>query len=125
MSATERLPLRGAGATPSPARWIGRVLSWSVIGVFLLFFIVPIVWLLLAPTKSARQLLLDGPFSFGGFEQLAANWGELMAFQNGIVWVWLGNATLYTGVALVITLVVSIPAGYAMAMVEYRFRKTL
>ncbi|WP_291044252.1 carbohydrate ABC transporter permease [Herbiconiux sp.] len=110
---------------PGPGRWIGRVLAWSVIGVFLLFFVVPIAWLILAPTKTARQLLLDNPFSFGGFETLAANWGELMAFQNGIVWVWLGNATLYTGVALVITLVVSIPAGYALAMVEFRFRRAL
>ncbi|MCS5724004.1 carbohydrate ABC transporter permease [Herbiconiux sp. CPCC 203406] len=131
MSASERLtvktdaPRGSRSLTPGPGRWIGRVLAWSVIGVFLLFFVVPIAWLILAPTKTARQLLLDNPFSFGGFETLAANWGELMAFQNGIVWVWLGNATLYTGVALVITLVVSIPAGYALAMVEFRFRRAL
>ncbi|MCS5726582.1 carbohydrate ABC transporter permease [Herbiconiux sp. CPCC 203407] len=118
-------PRGSRSLTPGPGRWIGRVLAWSVIGVFLLFFVVPIAWLILAPTKTARQLLLDNPFSFGGFETLAANWGELMAFQNGIVWVWLGNATLYTGVALVITLVVSIPAGYALAMVEFRFRRAL
>jgi multiple sugar transport system permease protein len=131
LSASERLtvktdaPRGSRSLTPGPGRWIGRVLAWSVIGVFLLFFVVPIAWLILAPTKTARQLLLDNPFSFGGFETLAANWGELMAFQNGIVWVWLGNATLYTGVALVITLVVSIPAGYALAMVEFRFRRAL
>ncbi len=131
MSASERLtvktdaPRGSRSLPPGPGRWIGRVLAWSVIGVFLLFFVVPIAWLILAPTKTARQLLLDNPFSFGGFETLAANWGELMAFQNGIVWVWLGNATLYTGVALVITLVVSIPAGYALAMVEFRFRRAL
>jgi multiple sugar transport system permease protein len=118
-------PRGSRSLTPGPGRWIGRVLAWSVIGVFLLFFVVPIAWLILAPTKTARQLLLDNPFSFGGFETLAANWGELMAFQNGIVWVWLGNATLYTGVALVITLIVSIPAGYALAMVEFRFRRAL
>jgi multiple sugar transport system permease protein len=118
-------PGTGRGMNPGPGRWVGRVLAWSVIGLFVLFFMVPIAWLLLAPTKTARQLLLDSPFSFGGFETLAANWGELMAFQNGIVWVWLGNATLYTGVALVITLVVSIPAGYALAMVEFKFRKVL
>ncbi|WP_243075818.1 carbohydrate ABC transporter permease [Microbacterium sp. SS28] len=110
---------------PSPARWIGRVLSWSVIAFFILFFIVPIVWLLLAPTKTPRQLLLDNPFSFGAFSTLASNWQELMEFQNGIVWVWLGNAALYSGVALILTLVVSIPAGYALALVEFRFRRTL
>ena len=35
-------------------------------------------------------------------------------FQDGIIWTWLGNSVLYTGVALVITLVVTIPAGYAL-----------
>jgi len=110
---------------PSPARWIGRVLAWSVIGFFLLFFVVPMVWLLLAPTKTPRQLLLDNPFSFGGFDTLVSNWGELMAFQNGIVWVWLGNAALYSGAALILALVVSIPAGYALAMVEFKLRRTL
>ena len=110
---------------PSPARWIGRVLAWSVIGFFLLFFIVPLVWLLLAPTKTPRQLLLDNPFSFGALGTLASNWQELMAFQNGIVWVWLGNAALYSGAALLLTLIVSIPAGYALALVEFRFRRLL
>ncbi|WP_440707964.1 carbohydrate ABC transporter permease [Herbiconiux sp. YIM B11900] len=121
----DRSPRSSSAKRPGPGRWIGRVLGWSVIGVFLLFFVIPIVWLLLAPTKTARQLLLDGPFTFGAFDTLATNWGELMAFQDGIVWVWLGNATLYTGVALIITLVVSIPAGYALAMVEFRFRRAL
>ncbi|MDY0908230.1 carbohydrate ABC transporter permease [Microbacterium sp. CFBP9034] len=136
MSATETIVRpRGAKARygmrdveterPSPARWIGRVLAWSVIGFFVLFFVVPMVWLVLAPTKTPRQLLLENPFSFGGFDTLASNWGELMAFQNGIVWVWLGNAALYSGAALVIALVVSIPAGYALAMVEFKLRRTL
>ncbi|WP_344738153.1 carbohydrate ABC transporter permease [Microbacterium awajiense] len=101
------------------------MLAWAVLAFFVVFFILPIVWLLLAPTKTPRQLLLDNPFSFGGFDTLAANWDALMTFQNGIVWVWMGNATLYAGVALVITLVVSIPAGYALALVEFRFRSLL
>lgn len=112
-------------AHPSPAGWMGRALAWITIGFFLIFFVLPIIWLVLAPTKTARQLLLDGPFTFGAFETLATNWNELMAFQNGIVWVWLGNATMYSGLALVLTLVVSIPAGYALALVEFRGRRAL
>lgn len=109
----------------NPARWIGRVLAWSIAAFFVLFFIVPIAWLLLVPTKTSRELLLGNPFSFGSLEALGANWTELMEFQNGIVWVWLGNATLYSGVALIITLVVSIPAGYALALTEFRGRRLL
>jgi len=115
--------VRPGGA--SPARWIGRVLAWCVIGFFVLFFVVPIFWLLLAPTKTPRELLSSSPFSFGALRTLGSNWAQLMDFQNGIIWVWLGNATLYSGVALIVTLLVSIPAGYALAMVEFRFRKLL
>ena len=38
--------------------------------------------------------------SFGSFDQLAENWNELVTFQDGIIWTWLGNSVLYSGVAL-------------------------
>ncbi len=106
-------------------RWTGRGVAGLVVVGFVLFFVVPIVWLLLAPTKSARELLLDNPFSVGGFAQLSANWESLTSFQNGLIWVWLGNAAFYSLAALVITLVVSIPAGYALALTEFRGRRLL
>ncbi|WP_368497169.1 carbohydrate ABC transporter permease [Herbiconiux sp. A18JL235] len=109
----------------SPAQWITRVLVTVVLLFFVVFFAVPILWLLLAPTKTAGQLLLDAPFSFGGFDTLASNWNELMQFQGGIVWVWIGNSVLYTGAALVVTLLVTIPAGYALALTDFKLRKTL
>ncbi|MFC7788259.1 carbohydrate ABC transporter permease [Microbacterium sp. MAHUQ-60] len=109
----------------SPSRWMGRALAWSVMILFLLVFVIPMIWLLLAPMKSPKELASDPPFSIGAFQTLADNWNQLMEFQNGIVWVWLGNAALYSGVALVVTLLVSIPAGYALAMVDFRFRRTL
>jgi multiple sugar transport system permease protein len=106
-----------------PAAWLGRALVAVLIAFFVIFFTLPIAWLLLAPTKTARQLLLDNPFSAG--TALVDNWNQLIAFQNGIIGVWLGNAALYTGVALVLTLVVSIPAGYALAMTEFKLRRAM
>ncbi|WP_194764980.1 carbohydrate ABC transporter permease [Microbacterium sp. UFMG61] len=97
----------------------------AVLVVFALFFVVPIVWLLLAPTKTSGELLLNAPFSVGSLEALIANWNSLTAFQGGVVWTWLGNSVLYSGVALVVTLLVSIPAGYALALTEFRGRKAL
>jgi multiple sugar transport system permease protein len=109
----------------SPGRWIGRALVVAILLFFALFFAVPIVWLLLAPTKTAGELLLNAPFSAGTFDTLIANWNALVAFQNGIVWTWLGNSVLYSGAALVVTLLVSIPAGYALALTEFRLRRAL
>ena len=109
----------------TPGEWLGRALTIIIAVFFAVFFVLPLVWLVLAPTKTPRQLLLGGPFDFGAFTTLADNWNALIAFQNGIVWTWLGNAALYTGGALILTLLVTIPAGYALAMIEFRLRRLL
>ncbi|MCT2086497.1 carbohydrate ABC transporter permease [Microbacterium enclense] len=135
MSATETATLlradehartpRRRRRTLTPGEWLGRALAAVVAIFFAVFFILPLAWLVLAPTKTPRELLLGGPFDFGAFSTLAENWNTLMAFQNGIVWTWLGNAALYTGAALVLTLLVTIPAGYALAMIDFRLRRAL
>lgn len=109
----------------TPGEWLGRAFAILLLVVFALFFVVPLLWLLLAPTKTDRQLLLDTPFAFGGFGTLAANWNSLVNFQGGLIWTWIGNSAFYCIAALAITLIISIPAGYAMALTEFRGRKTL
>ena len=111
--------------TLTPGQWIGRALVTIILLVFAAFFILPIIWLLLAPSKSNTQLLLESPFSFGSFDQLVANWNELFAFGSGVFATWIGNSAYYSFAALAITLLVSIPAGYAMALIEFRGRRIL
>jgi multiple sugar transport system permease protein len=111
-----------------PTHWMARSLVGAILVFFALFFALPVAWLLLAPTKSTSQLNgLHGehPFSFGSLEQLAENWNGLVAFQNGIIFTWLGNSVLYAGPALVLTLVATIPAGYALAMNSFRYRRVI
>ena len=125
MSATS---LRDVRVTPNPGRWLGRVFIVVFLGFFAVFFVLPLAWLLLAPSKTTTQLNgLNGehPFSFGSFDQLVQNWTELTSFQGGIIWTWLGNSVLYSGAALVLTIIVTIPAGYALAMTNFRFRRAL
>jgi multiple sugar transport system permease protein len=102
-----------------------RAAAALLLATFALFFIVPLVWLLIAPTKSDRQLLLDPPFAIGDFSTLADNWNTLVSFQGGLLWTWIGNSAFYCVSALAITLVVSIPAGYALALTEFWGRKAL
>jgi multiple sugar transport system permease protein len=105
--------------------WSGRTIVAVIVTIFVLFFIIPIVWLLLATTKSAHGLIVDDPFLPGRAHDLAANWHQLFGFQDGAVTGWMGNSALYALGALVITLVASIPAGYAMALTEFRCRRPL
>ncbi|MBB2741904.1 UNVERIFIED_ORG: multiple sugar transport system permease protein [Microbispora rosea subsp. rosea] len=116
---------RPAGRRNSVSGWSGRTIVAVVVAIFVLFFVIPIVWLLLATTKSAHGLIVENPFQPGGIGDLAANWKQLFGFQDGAVTTWVGNSALYALGALVITLIASIPAGYAMALTEFRFRRLL
>lgn len=109
----------------SPSEWVARVLMVLVAVFFAVFFVLPIAWLLLAPTKSQRELLLEGPFSFGSFDTLLANFQTLSEYQNGLLWESIGYSALYTGLALIFGLVASIPAGYALALVDFKGRQAL
>ena len=110
---------------PGVSGWSGRTIVAVIVTVFVLFFAIPLVWLLLATTKSARDLIVSNPFAPGGAGDLATNWAQLFSFQDGAVTTWMTNSALYALGALVITLLASIPAGYAMALTEFRFRRLL
>ncbi|MCO8273641.1 carbohydrate ABC transporter permease [Actinoplanes sp. TRM 88003] len=105
--------------------WSGRTIVTVMVAVFVLFFAIPLVWLLLATTKSARGLIVGNPFAPGSLDGLSTNWSQLFAFQDGAVTTWMGNSALYALGALIITLVAGIPAGYALALTEFRFRRLL
>ena len=109
----------------TPGAWLGRATVLVVAVFFVVFFAVPIVWLLIASGKSPRGLITTGPFTLGTFGDLAANWSTLVHFQDGVIFRWLGNSAYYSLAALVITLLTTIPAGYALALGQFRGRKVL
>ena len=125
MSASDTSSTAARAHDLSPAAWLGRAFAILLLIVFALFFVVPLVWLLIAPTKTDRQLLLEAPFAFGSIDTLVANWSSLVTFQGGLIWTWIGNSAFYCLAALAISLVVSIPAGYALALTEFRGRRAL
>jgi multiple sugar transport system permease protein len=96
-----------------------------ILALFLVFFVLPVLWLMLAATKTDDQLVHGHPLSFGSWRALRDNWNTLTAFQDDAILLWLRNSALYSFLALVITLGVAIPAGYALAMTEFRGRRTL
>ncbi len=104
---------------------VGQILPGLLLLAFLVFFVLPVIWLLLAATKTDTQLVQDNPLSFGSWHALRENWDALTGFQGDAILLWLRNSALYAFVALVITLIVGIPAGYALAMTEFRGRRVL
>jgi multiple sugar transport system permease protein len=96
-----------------------------VLAVVALFFVLPVIWLLLAPSKTADQVVSDFPLSFGSFTQIGRAWSHLFSFQDHVLLKWLRNSAIYSGGSLVLTLVTSVPAGYALALTRFRGRTTL
>src|SRR5262249_18502058 len=92
-------------------RGLPNPLPALILALFLVFFVLPVLWLALAATKTDDQLVHGHPLSFGSWRALRANWDALTAFQDDAILLWLRNSALYSGLALVITLCVAIPAG--------------
>ena len=100
-----------------------RGLRLAVLAAFAIFFVAPVVWLVLAPTKSDRDLVSRGPFTFGSFHQVSLAWEHLHAFSNHIYLTWIGNSLVYAVSATAIVLVTAIPAGYALALGTFPGRR--
>jgi multiple sugar transport system permease protein len=96
-----------------------------VMAALALFFVLPVIWLLLAPSKTADQVVHNWPLSFGSFSQIGHAWSHLMSFQNHAMLKWLRNSAIYSGGSLILTLITSVPAGYALALTRFRGRTTL
>jgi multiple sugar transport system permease protein len=105
--------------------WSGRSIVGLVLVVATLFFVIPLIWLLFAVTKTEHELAVRSPFALGTWDTFKANVQQLMDFQSGAVGGWVRNSAFYSFAALVVTLVISIPAGYALALTEFRFRRLL
>jgi len=106
-------------------RIIGPAAIAVVLIALLAFFVLPALWLLLAPTKTAAELTSDSPLSFGSFANIGLAWQHLTSFEDGVLFTWLRNSAVYSIGALIVTLITSIPAGYALALTKFRGRKLL
>jgi multiple sugar transport system permease protein len=114
-----------AGRRPRPARAAHHLLVALLLAAFVVFFVLPVLWLLLAATKTDPQLVGENPLAFGSWHALQHNWDALASFQDDAILLWLRNSALYALLALIITLVAGVPAGYALAMTEFRGRRVL
>jgi len=104
---------------------VARGVRLLVLVAFALFFFAPIVWLLLAPTKSDQALVTHSPFSFGSFHNLARAWDNLDSFSSHIFRKWIENSLIYATAATAIVLVTAIPAGYGLAIGKFPGRRLL
>jgi multiple sugar transport system permease protein len=112
-------PRRGGAVAPGIARWVRRLFLVGLGVVFL----VPLLWLLLAPTKTNDALTSSAPLSFGSLGNVEIAWNNLMSFNQAEVLVWLVNSVGYSIAGVLLSVIAAIPAGYVLAMHRFRGRQ--
>lgn len=90
-----------------------------------LFFGIPLLWLVIAPSKLQGELVALPALAFGDLGNYVRAWDHLMGFKDGLILGWAWNSVWYTAAAMVIGLAISIPAGYALATSRFRGRRLL
>ena len=97
-----------------------RYVSTAILVLGALYCLLPVAWVVIAATKGPEDLFTTFSFwpSFnGGF---GYNLSHLLEFRDGIFWKWALNSLLYAGAGSLLSVVISVTAGYALA--KYRFR---
>jgi multiple sugar transport system permease protein len=95
-----------------------RVLT-AVMALYLLYTLVPLVWLLINAAKTQTALFSTSGLSFGGPFALFDNIAQTFTYNDGIFFRWLGNTLLYVVAGAGGATILATAAGYGLA--KYRF----
>ncbi len=98
------------------------VTSWLVI--FAVISLIPMIWLILAPSKTDRELSYRSPYAFGSFKGYWNAWKHLRYFDNGVIGTWLVNSIWYTAAIVLIATATAALAGFVISASNIKFKKT-
>ena len=90
-----------------------------------LFFGLPMLWLLLAPSRTAAELAAGPPLSFGSTGGYLDASRHLLDYSHGIIGRWFLNSVAYSVGSVVLGLATAVPAGYALATFRFPGRSVL
>jgi multiple sugar transport system permease protein len=105
-------------------RWAGRGGHAGLIALFTIFSAFPFYWMLITTFKRTSDLLKRGnnPFIYNEPPTLE---NLRVLFMETLYLRWLGNTLLVGALVVAITLVLAVPAGYALARLTGRWGEQL
>ena len=104
---------------------LSHFVIWSILLFFIFVYGIPLLWLFLAGTRTEASLISDAPLSFGSLATAKETFMNLAEYNNGQIFNWALNSVIYTVGSVTLTLLTCIPAGYALAMSEFKGRKII
>ena len=100
------------------------IVRWVFLLVFAAFFIMPLVWLVIAPSKpfSALYDRSSSPLSFGSLSGYVQAWNNILIYGKSVVFQWLLNSIYYSLSSVFLSVAIAIPTGYVLATMKFKGR---
>lgn len=103
---------------------LAMTITTIVMVVAAAYFLVPVLWLVIASTKSTGDLFSTPGFAFADWH-LWDNLVALSTYDDGIFWRWSLNSVIYSVFGSALTTMVCAITGYALAVYRFRGRSTV
>ncbi|MGW0802614.1 carbohydrate ABC transporter permease [Nonomuraea sp. NPDC002799] len=104
-----------------------RAVAMTIMGVFTLYFFVPIWWLVASSTKTLDNFNSTSSlwFSPTSLSDLVANLGTLFTYADALFPRWMLNSIVYATVAGGIGTLLAVMCGYALAKYQFPGREVI
>jgi multiple sugar transport system permease protein len=104
---------------------LGYLMRLAILLLFVLYFGLPLLWLLLAPSKDQFAIITLNPLAFGNWDTVLKSWDNINQYVHGEIWLWFRNSVIYVVSSLAVSLAIGIPAGYILAVARFPGRNLL
>jgi multiple sugar transport system permease protein len=101
-----------------------RVLT-GVMVLYLIYTLVPLIWLVISATKTQSDLVSTSGLWFGHRFALFSNIKQTLTYNDGIFLRWLGNTVLYVVVGAGGATLLATAAGYGLAKYKFSGRRAV
>ncbi len=114
------LTLRIAQPTgKSSTNWIRQNLLLCVLFLFLIYFLLPLFWLIISTTKTNSDLFSSFGLWFSSDFNFFTNLHDVFAYGDGVFLKWLWNTAFYAGCSAIGAAAISSLAGYALTKFQF------
>jgi multiple sugar transport system permease protein len=107
--------------TGSPVNPRMSVAATALLALGSVYTLLPVLWVLIASTKSSASLFTTSTAVPGG--SLVTNIKQLNAYRSGLFWHWMANTLLYAGGGGLLGTLISGLAGFALAKYSFHGKK--
>jgi len=111
-----------AAPTLRPRR---SVLLTGLMSLYLLYTLVPLLWLVINASKTREALFSTPGLWFGGRFALFSNIADTLSYNDGIFLRWVGNTLLYVLLGAGGATVLATAAGYGLAKFRFTGRRAV